>query len=181
MLPKRELGHKGAFPSRSLGTSEICNIYQLAVEFAAFDPKKHIISHRKQITENRKQSSKGGSMSLPQRPLGRTGHQATLLGLGGEGILRTYGHEREATEMVHAALDAGIRYFESARALELKDFLHYALSQPVSLVVAGADDAAQVRGLATAARDFTPMPPEAQRVLEAAVAPAAKRLMYYKP
>ena len=275
-------------------------------------------------------------MFLPQRPLGRTGHQATLLGLGGEGILRTYGHEREAQEMIHAALDAGIRYFESARAysgseaylgqglkgrrdeifltskshgrtykeamahltitlknldtdhldlwqvhdvrtmeevealsapggaleafrqakergwarfigvtghedpevlrraLELydfdtvllpinpaephylsflplaaealgrgvgvigmkvlcrgflmrlqvaqvKDFLLYALSQPVSLVVVGADDVAQVRELAAAARDFTPMPPEDQRALEAAVAPVAKRLMYYKP
>jgi len=275
-------------------------------------------------------------MSLPQRPLGRTGHQATLLGLGGEGILRTYGYEREAQEMIHAALDAGIRYFESARAysgseaylgqglkgrrdeifltskshgrtykeamahltitlknldtdhldlwqvhdvrtmeevealsapggaleafrqakergwarfigvtghedpevlrraLELydfdtvllpinpaephylsflplaaealgrgvgvigmkvlcrgflmrlqvaqvKDFLLYALSQPVSLVVVGADDVAQVRELAAAARDFTPMPPEDQRALEAAVAPVAKRLMYYKP
>ncbi len=275
-------------------------------------------------------------MPIPQRPLGRTGHQATLLGLGGEGILRTYGYEREATEMIHAALDAGIRYFESARAysgseaylgqglkgrrdeifltskshgrtckeavahltitlknldtdyldlwqvhdvrtmdevealgapggaleafrqakeqgwarfigvtghedpavlrraLELydfdtvllpinpaephyrsflplaqealerglgvigmkvlcrgflmrlqvaqvKDFLHYALSQPVSLAVVGADDVAQVRELAAAARDFTPMPPEDQRSLEAAVAPAARRLMYYKP
>ncbi len=275
-------------------------------------------------------------MSLPQRPLGRTGHQATLLGLGGEGILRTYGHDREAQEMIHAALDAGIRYFESARAysgseaylgqglkgrrdeifltskshgrtykeamahltitlknldtdyldlwqvhdvrtmeeaetlgapggaleafrqakergwarfigvtghedpavlrraLELydfdtvllpinpaephyrsflplaaealgrgvgvigmkvlcrgflmrlqvaqvKDFLHYALSQPVSLAVVGADDVAQVRELAAAARDFTPMPPEDQRALEAALAPLARRLMYYKP
>ncbi len=275
-------------------------------------------------------------MPIPQRPLGRTGHQATLLGVGGEGILRTYGYEREATEMIHAALDAGIRYFESARAysgseaylgqglkgrrdeifltskshgrtckeavahltitlknldtdyldlwqvhdvrtmdevealgapggaleafrqakergwarfigvtghedpavlrraLELydfntvllpinpgephyrsflplaaealerglgvigmkvlcrgflmrlqvaqvKDFLHYAWSQPVSLVVVGADDTAQVRELAAAARDFTPMPPEGQRALEAAVAPAARRLMYYKP
>ena len=64
---------------------------------------------------------------------------------------------------------------------QVKDFLHYALSQPVSLVVAGADDAAQVRELAAAARDFTPMPPEDQRALEAAVAPAARRLMYYKP
>ena len=29
-------------------------------------------------------------MTIPTRPLGRTGHQATILGLGGEGVLRTY-------------------------------------------------------------------------------------------
>jgi len=55
-------------------------------------------------------------MALPQRSLGRTGHQATILGLGGEGILRTYGEEKGAHAVIDAALDAGIRYFESARA-----------------------------------------------------------------
>lgn len=55
-------------------------------------------------------------MALPQRSLGRTGHQATILGLGGEGILRTYGEEKKAQAVIETALDAGIRYFESARA-----------------------------------------------------------------
>ena len=275
-------------------------------------------------------------MSLPQRPLGRTGVNATILGLGGEGVLRTFGYEREAQAMIEAALDAGINYFETARAYSgsetylgkalkghrerlfltskshgrtrqeaeghlaatlrhlqtdhldlwqvhdvrtaadlaafsapggaleafqwarekglarfigvtghhdpevlrraldlydfdtvllpvnpaepysrsflplarealdrglgvigmkvlarglvhqlnvasVKDFVHYALSQPVSLVVIGADDPAQVRELAAAARDFAPMPEAAQRDLEAFVAPFAKGLMYYKP
>ncbi len=35
-------------------------------------------------------------MSLPKKTLGRTGHSATRLGLGGEGVLRTFGHERQA-------------------------------------------------------------------------------------
>ncbi len=55
-------------------------------------------------------------MTIPTRPLGQTGHQATILGLGGEGVLRTYGFEQDAQAVIEAALAAGIRYFESARA-----------------------------------------------------------------
>ncbi len=275
-------------------------------------------------------------MTLPQRPLGRTGQLATILGLGGEGVLRTYGEEREAQAVIEAALEAGINYFETARAysgseaylgrgleghrdrifltskshgrtykeamahliitlknldsdhldlwqvhdirtleeveaigaaggaleafreakekgwtrfvgvtghhdpavlrraLELyefdtvllpvnpaeahyqsflpiaaqafergvgvigmkalcrgmltripgttvQDFVSYALSQAVNLVVIGADSATQVQELAAAAQDFQFLLPESQRRLEAAVAPYARRLMYYKP
>ncbi len=278
-------------------------------------------------------------MTLPQRPLGRTGHAATILGLGGEGVLRTFGYDHQTQAVIQAALSAGINYFETARAysgseaylgrslkghrerifltskthgrtfneamahltitlknlntdyldlwqvhdirtmdeveglggpsgalealhharergwvrfigvtghhdpavllraLELYEFdtvllpvnpaephhasflpvaqeamakgmgvvamktlcrgqlpqlaeepgrivgelLAYALSQPVSLAVVGADSAVQVQELAAAARDFAPMTPEDQRRLEEAVAPLARQLMYYKP
>ena len=278
-------------------------------------------------------------MTIPQRPLGRTGHQATILGLGGEGILRTQGEEKKAQAVIEAALAAGIRYFESARAyagseaylgkglkghrdqifltskshgrtyreamahlsitlknldadhldlwqvhdvrtdedleamaaaggaleafreakekgwvrfvgvtghhdpdvlrraLDLYDFdtvllpvnpaepqdrsflplaaeakerglgvigmkvlcrgllprmaeepgkltfdlVAYALSQPVSLVVIGCDTPGQLKALAHAAKNFTPMTPDEQKALEEAVAPFARRLMYYKP
>jgi aryl-alcohol dehydrogenase-like predicted oxidoreductase len=278
-------------------------------------------------------------MALPQRSLGRTGHQATILGLGGEGILRTYGEEKGAQAVIEAALAAGIRYFESARAysgsevylgkglkghrdqifltskshgrtykesmshlsITLKnldtdhldlwqihdvrsdadleaiaapggaleafqeakekgwtrfvgvtghhdpevlrraqdlyefdtvllpvnpaepqdrsflplaaeaqarglgvigmkvlcrgllprlaeepgkltfELVAYALSQPVSLVVIGCDTPGQVKALAHAAENFTPMTKEEQKALEEAVAPFAQRLMYYKP
>jgi aryl-alcohol dehydrogenase-like predicted oxidoreductase len=278
-------------------------------------------------------------MTLPTRPLGRTGQTVTLLGLGGEGILRTYGREREAQAVILAALESGITYFESARAysdsevylgrglkghrekifltskshgrtraeaqthlnetlshlqtdyldlwqvhdvrtdadlealtapqgalevfrrakeegkarfigvtghhdpevlaqaLDLYDFdtvllpvnpaephyqsflplaataldrglgvigmkvlgrgllpqlgtqpevlvpelVAYALSQAVSLVVIGADSVGQVQALAQAARTFEPMDSDSQRQLEDAVAPVARRLMYYKP
>ncbi len=275
-------------------------------------------------------------MTLPTRSLGKTGVQVTILGLGGEGVLRTFGYEKEARAMVEAALAAGITYFESARAysgseaylgnilnghrdrifltskshgrsrkeaeehlattlrnlqtdhldlwqvhdvrtrrdlealsapggalsvfrwareegyarfigvtghhdpailrqaLELydfdtvllpvnpaephlqsflplarealdqgmgvigmkvlarglvtqldlapvRDYLHYALSQPVSLVVVGCDSPEHVQELAQAAREFQPMPQEDQRRLEEAVTPFAKGLMYYKP
>ena len=53
---------------------------------------------------------------LPKRPLGRTGVEVTILGLGGEGILRTFGQEKEAVALIQRAIDLGITYFESARA-----------------------------------------------------------------
>jgi predicted aldo/keto reductase-like oxidoreductase len=53
---------------------------------------------------------------LPKRPLGKTGVEVTILGLGGEGILRTFGHEEEAISVIQRAIDLGITYFESARA-----------------------------------------------------------------
>jgi len=58
----------------------------------------------------------GGESSLPKRSLGRTGEQVTVLGLGGEGVLRTFDREEEALDLIHRAIDLGITYFESARA-----------------------------------------------------------------
>jgi aryl-alcohol dehydrogenase-like predicted oxidoreductase len=58
------------------------------------------------------------SHRIPKRALGRTGVDVTILGLGGEGILRTYGYEREAYSLINRALDLGINYFESAHAYE---------------------------------------------------------------
>ena len=55
-------------------------------------------------------------MALPKRRLGSTGVDVSVLGLGGEGILRTYGHEKEAHRLIRRAIELGITYFESARA-----------------------------------------------------------------
>ncbi len=55
-------------------------------------------------------------MEIPKRALGKTGVDVTMLGLGGEGILRTFGHEADAYGLINAAIDLGIQYFESARA-----------------------------------------------------------------
>ncbi len=54
--------------------------------------------------------------ALPQRPLGRTGHLATLFGLGGEGVLRTHGRLDEAVRVIHRALDQGVNYCDTAPA-----------------------------------------------------------------
>ena len=55
-------------------------------------------------------------MALPTRTLGTSGVRVTTLGLGGEGVLRTHGREREAHALIRRAVDLGITYFESARA-----------------------------------------------------------------
>jgi Predicted oxidoreductases of the aldo/keto reductase family len=55
-------------------------------------------------------------MDIPKRKLGKTGVEVTILGLGGEGILRTYGYKKEAYDLINRAIDLGINYFESARA-----------------------------------------------------------------
>jgi len=55
-------------------------------------------------------------MEIPKRTLGKTGVDVTILGLGGEGVLRTYGYEKEAYNLINRAIDLGINYFESARA-----------------------------------------------------------------
>jgi aryl-alcohol dehydrogenase-like predicted oxidoreductase len=55
-------------------------------------------------------------VDLPRRKLGRTGVEVTIMGLGGEGVLRTFGYEKEAFALINRAIDLGINYFESARA-----------------------------------------------------------------
>lgn len=54
--------------------------------------------------------------NLPVAHLGSTGEIVTRLGLGGEGVLRTFGREAEAVSLIQRALDFGITYFDSARA-----------------------------------------------------------------
>jgi predicted aldo/keto reductase-like oxidoreductase len=56
------------------------------------------------------------SMKIPKRKLGKTGAEVTIMGLGGEGLLRTFGREKEACDLIERAIDLGINYFESARA-----------------------------------------------------------------
>ena len=55
-------------------------------------------------------------MGMVKRKLGKTDVDMTILGLGGEGILRTFGYEKEAYQLINRAIDCGINYLESARA-----------------------------------------------------------------
>jgi predicted aldo/keto reductase-like oxidoreductase len=54
--------------------------------------------------------------TFPKRQFGKTGKEISILGLGGEGVLRSFGREKEAISLIHRAIDLGITYFESARA-----------------------------------------------------------------
>ena len=55
-------------------------------------------------------------VGIPTRPLGNTGRDVTLFGLGGEGVLRTYGRTAEAVRVIQRALDLGVNYFDTAPA-----------------------------------------------------------------
>jgi aryl-alcohol dehydrogenase-like predicted oxidoreductase len=57
-------------------------------------------------------------MALAKRMLGKTGVEVTLLGLGGEGVLRTHDFGREAYDLINRALDLGVGCCESARAYD---------------------------------------------------------------
>lgn len=53
---------------------------------------------------------------IPVAVFGQTGQEVTRVGLGGEGILRTYGKSQQAREVIQEAIVQGITYFDSARA-----------------------------------------------------------------
>jgi predicted aldo/keto reductase-like oxidoreductase len=53
---------------------------------------------------------------LLKRSFGKSDRKITIVGLGGEGALRTFGKEKTAQEVIETALDEGIGYFDSARA-----------------------------------------------------------------
>lgn len=53
---------------------------------------------------------------LPTNRFGATGPMVTRLGLGGEGVLRTFGRDEDAVAVIEKALDQGVTYFDSARA-----------------------------------------------------------------
>jgi aryl-alcohol dehydrogenase-like predicted oxidoreductase len=63
-----------------------------------------------------KHFSPDGNAGLPRRPLGRTGLEVTLFGLGGEGVLRTHGRTAEAVRVIERALDQGVNYCDTAPA-----------------------------------------------------------------
>ncbi len=53
---------------------------------------------------------------IPKRRLGKTNVDVTILGLGGEGALRTRDREKDAYDLINRAIDLGINYFDSAKA-----------------------------------------------------------------
>jgi uncharacterized protein len=58
-------------------------------------------------------SAKGSASPIPRRPLGKTGVQVSVMGLGGS-HLGDVRDPDEATRIVHEAIDAGINFFDNA-------------------------------------------------------------------
>jgi predicted aldo/keto reductase-like oxidoreductase len=63
----------------------------------------------------------------------------------------------------------------------MEPYLRFALSQPITTIVIGCDDIAQLEENAKFARGFKPMTEEEQAELIRRVSPFARELMYYKP
>lgn len=54
--------------------------------------------------------------AIKTRPLGKTGINVSQVGLGGEGVLRTFGKSSAAKAVIDEAVRHGMTYFDSARA-----------------------------------------------------------------
>ena len=57
-----------------------------------------------------------GNTSISTQLFGNTGRKVTVVGLGGEGVLRTFGREEAARAVIREAISQGITYCDSARA-----------------------------------------------------------------
>ena len=55
-------------------------------------------------------------MAIATRLFGKSGPAISQVGLGGEGVLRTFGRGQEAKSVIEAAADQGITYFDTAPA-----------------------------------------------------------------
>ena len=53
---------------------------------------------------------------IPKNAFGQTNQEVTIVGLGGEGVLRTHGQTAQAQEVIKEAIAQGITYFDSANA-----------------------------------------------------------------
>lgn len=70
------------------------------------------------MEETKKAAPAAGDAEIPRRRLGKTEAEVSIIGLGGEGILRTTGRETAATDLISAAIDLGINYIETARVYQ---------------------------------------------------------------
>ena len=53
---------------------------------------------------------------MPERPLGRTGHNVRLFSLGGQATLERPGTHDESLAIINRAIDLGVNYIDTAAA-----------------------------------------------------------------
>lgn len=54
--------------------------------------------------------------TMPDRPLGRTGHRVKLFSLGGQATLEQQGTRDQAVDIINRAIDLGVNYIDTAAA-----------------------------------------------------------------
>ena len=54
------------------------------------------------------------TLPIPKRPLGKTGHQVTIYGLGGFFTLARHDRHDQAVEIVNRAIDLGVNYIDTS-------------------------------------------------------------------
>ena len=60
------------------------------------------------------QSSLSATNPIPKRPLGKTGEEVTLLGLGGRYAVQLHEHHDDAVSIVNRAIDLGVNYIDTS-------------------------------------------------------------------
>ncbi len=56
-----------------------------------------------------------GATSMPEQPLGKTGHNVRLFSLGGQASLEQEGTRDESVAIINRAIDLGVNYIDTAR------------------------------------------------------------------
>jgi aryl-alcohol dehydrogenase-like predicted oxidoreductase len=60
------------------------------------------------------QATEPSKAAIPQRPLGKTGRQVSIYGLGGLFTVSMHDHHDEAVEIVNRAIDLGVNYVDTS-------------------------------------------------------------------
>jgi uncharacterized protein len=73
-----------------------------------------ILSKTGALTQAQKLAARITGKKMPKRKLGKTDHNVSLLGLGGQATLEMPDKEDEAIEIINNAIDLGINYIDTA-------------------------------------------------------------------
>jgi len=115
-----------------------------------------------------------------------SGPPVTMVGLGGEGILRTHRRDARAREVIKTAVKQGITYFDCARVYADSEVYYGSLWREHPKRRSGIFQASKSArrdkdgALADTGRNFKPLSEEERSQLLNVFEPHAKRLAYYR-